>query len=311
MPEQSNQPDPAKVAATEAAAAAPAPLKLQAKINGKVEEVDLSKPENLATVQRYYQIGKADELRRDRIVQMQQEMKAKEPLLKVASELSDFYGRNPAGGRAFMEMYQALREGRATPEQVMAVVNGHVQQQTNQSREEEAGAHTRAGVDAETKAMLANLESRLNGVAAQMEQRERATAQRDRLTEVDAALGRDEFLKSRPETQALVRDQILARIDAGMSLEEATSLESQRIRNILSESVTAERDKRMENREAMRTAPPTAGVPPTRDFLPKMPDRNKSGSPDAYMKGAWKSTREGVRDFARAAMRAMAQGPNQ
>lgn len=310
MPLEPQASNPPAAPAAPAPPPAPAPIKLTPKFGGKVEEMDLSKPETQAEATRLIQLGKLHEQKSARLQELQNQFEAKKPMLQAAEKLSEMAATDPVAFRSLMQTYEAVKQGRATPEQLVAAINGRGQQQADPSGDGEPVAPTSAGVDAQTRALLAGIDSKLNGMAARFETIEQATARKDREGLVDATLGGDELLASRPAAKALVRSQILARMDGGMSLEEATSLETQAIRTILGETATAERDRRKAGEE-MRTTPPSAGVPPTRDFLPKPIDKSNAGSPEAFMKAGWKETKEKARDYARAFMRSAVQGPNQ
>jgi hypothetical protein len=301
MPEQSSPPA--------SPPAAPAAVTLETKFNGKVEKMELSSPEKIAEATRLVQLGRLYEQKEARMNQLQAQMEAKKPMLQAAEKLSEMANSDPEAFRTLMQTYEAVKAGLATPAQLMAAINGRGQVPTA-SDDPQPVAPTSAGVDAPTRALLTEMRSTLHGLASKVDTIDQATARRDRETLVDAMLGSDEFLASRPEAKAHVRGQILARTERGESLEEATILEGQRIRTLLGEAATAERDRRKAG-EDMRTVPPTAGVPPTRDFAPQLPDKAKAQSPERYMKDAWAASRAKARDWARATMRAAVQGPNQ
>ena len=302
--QQPPAPDPkAPSTPAPAAAAAPAPpAELEIVHNG--QKVKLS----LQDAVRYAQIGRNDELRRERLKAMETEYKSREPLVKAAAELGELMKSNPAAGRAVMEGYKALREGRATPEQVMAAINGRApapaaRPAAGESEEAESVAPTSAGADPQIRAMLAAMASKLDNLDERLQQRTLEDTKRTLRGEVESRLDQDDVLKVRPHAKGIVLDRILASVEAGTSLDEATLLESQRMREALSETATAERNRRADGEE-MRTVPATAGVPPTRDHQPKI---------DKGMKIAdkWKVTKEAALNYARAATRAAAQGPNQ
>lgn len=232
------------------------PAEIEVPFHGQVRKVSLAEAPKLIG------IALQDGHRREEIARMQAELKqrgeAQAAHVKVGEELARFAASNPTGARALDQVYLALARGQATPEQVLAILGG---QAPSEGQPTTAAPISAQAVDPQTRAALAEMASKLNGVESMVQQRDAADAARARETQIGEALSRDEFLRIRPGAAKIVRGLLDRHLAAGMSIAEAVALETNNYRGALAEEATSERD-RLQAQTQLATVQTSRGIPP-------------------------------------------------
>lgn len=279
---------------------ASAPAEIEVQFHGATRKIPASEVPKLVG------IALQDEYRRTELKRMQDALAAtseqNKAKLRVADELERFAQANPAGARAFDTIYTAIREGKVTPDQVLAALGGG-----GGSEASSGGAPNSAPVDAQTRDALSQITAKLQSVESALEARNRQDAAREQQSKIDEALESDPFLKGRPApVKQMVAQLLQPHLAAGTSIAEAVTLVVNNYRAALQTEATSERD-RLRGNEALRTVSPNAGSPvvSVRDELAKI---DPKASPIDRRRQGLKAAIDKARGFAEGFQRGLVQG---
>jgi hypothetical protein len=265
---------------------------------------------SLDEARKFAGIGLQDEFKRGEVQRLTADLKtqaeAQKQKLDVGEAITALARANPRNGDAMDLVYTALREGRTTPEQVMAALQGGG---GGSSESNGTAVPNSPSADAQTRAELQALRQELQGVKSEVTSSKAEREATNFATKIDSALAADPFTKAQPEpVKRIIRDRLSPHLADGLSIAEAVALEVNTFKDALAAIQTAERDK-LRVQAQLGSPPPSAGMPPvTAPDFSKIP---KTASPTERRRAMLSATIDRAKEAMASAARAAVSGPSQ